>query len=70
METTLFLIEKNPLSLTAVNRKGRTALHIAARFGKESVIKALLKRGADCNATDIHGDTPLHFAAKYLPYHK
>jgi ankyrin repeat protein len=39
--------------------EGETSLHIAARFGRLDVIAFLASHGADPNATDSHGDTPL-----------
>jgi len=41
---------------------GATALHIAAFYGKSEAIGALLECGADPNACDINGSTPLHIA--------
>ncbi|XP_043964692.1 myotrophin isoform X1 [Gambusia affinis] len=39
--------------------EGRKPLHYAADFGQLDVIKYLLDKGADVNATDKHGLTPL-----------
>ena len=41
----------------------RTALHYAARFGKEAVAAQLLQAGASVSAVDDYGWTPLHTAA-------
>eukprot|EP01039_Chlorochromonas_danica_P006056 gene6056-6670_t len=46
------------------SRKGRTALHIAARSGQVAVAVELLKRDAAVNATDRFLKTPLMHAAK------
>lgn len=43
------------------NRGGRP-LHFAVRAGNEQVIEALVKAGADINATDVDGLTPLDHA--------
>ncbi|KAE8740041.1 hypothetical protein FOCC_FOCC014447 [Frankliniella occidentalis] len=42
---------------------GTTALHLAARCGSVGAVQLLLDRGADCNAADSRGATPLHVAA-------
>ena len=35
------------------NRRGRTALHVAAEFGHIAVVRRLVRLGADVNKTDI-----------------
>jgi ankyrin repeat protein len=42
---------------------GRTLLHAATRLAQRSLMKFLLDRGADANATDDQGSTPLESAA-------
>lgn len=44
---------------------GQTALHCAAIKGYNDVTKLLIKAGADVNATDNDGCTPLCYACKY-----
>ena len=39
-----------------------TALHLAARFGHPAAAKKLLEHGANANAEDQSGRTPLHTA--------
>ncbi|KAF3062559.1 Serine/threonine-protein phosphatase 6 regulatory ankyrin repeat subunit B [Trichoderma lentiforme] len=39
-----------------------TVLHIACRFGHLTVVKDLIKKGADVNGVDLRGRTPLHEA--------
>ena len=41
---------------------GETPLHLAARYSRADAAKRLLDAGADCNATDYAGRTPLHAA--------
>lgn len=65
VDTAMFLMEKDRSVLAAVTRKGRSPLHVAARYGKAEMTQVLLEHGADSNATDVNGDTPLHLAAKY-----
>ena len=38
---------------------GRTSLHIAADFGHKEIAELLITKGADVNARDEYGDTPL-----------
>ena len=43
-------------------RAGMTPLHAAARKGLKEVVELLIANGADVNAKDVLGQTPLHFA--------
>ncbi len=47
-------------TLEARDELGRTPLHIAAMFGLEEMVALLLERGADVNARDQWGVTPLY----------
>lgn len=49
-----------------VRTKGETPLHRAAAFGDEEVIDFLLERGADREARDANGDSPLAWASWHL----
>jgi ankyrin repeat protein len=46
--------------------KGETPLHRAAAFGTAETIQMLLDAGADIEAKDMHGDSPLSWASWYL----
>lgn len=46
--------------------KGETPLHRAAAFGTEETIQMLLDAGADLEAKDMNGDSPLSWASWYL----
>lgn len=46
--------------------KGETPLHRAAAFGTEETIRMLLDAGANVEAKDMNGDSPLSWASWYL----
>ena len=59
-----FIAQKeSPAAINAVDLYGWTALMFAAHYGGIFVIKGLLAAGADVNATDPSGYTPLMRAA-------
>src|SRR5262249_38063819 len=45
--------------------KGETPLHRAAAFGDEEAIQMLLSAGAQIDAKDMNGETPLSWASWY-----
>ena len=49
-----------------VRTKGETPLHRAAAYADERTIQFLLEHGADREAKDAHGDTPLSWASEHL----
>ena len=49
--------------LLAMGANGMTALHFAAIAGQAESMRVLVQHGADKDATDAVGATPLHFAA-------
>ena len=59
------LIEKGNMSLEKANRYGRTPLHFAAIFSNIPAISALLGHGANPDAEDQWGITPLFLAQAY-----
>jgi len=55
------ILREHPSSKSHANPMGQTALHIAAWWGHARCVEALLKGGADANATNsFTGATPLH----------
>jgi hypothetical protein len=46
--------------------KAETPLHRAAAFGNEETIKLLLDAGAQIDAKDMNGDSPLTWASWHL----
>ena len=48
--------------------EGQTALHLATRLGKISIVEYLIKIGANPNTKDSFGNTPLHIAASEGQY--
>jgi uncharacterized protein len=55
------LLDSEPL-IEARDENGRTALMLAALHGQSQAVDVLLAHGADPNAADGHGTTPLQAA--------
>lgn len=49
-----------------VRTKGETPLHRAAAYADEQTISFLIENGADKQAKDINGDSPLSWASQHL----
>ncbi len=49
-----------------VRTKGETPLHRAAAYGDEAMIEYLLEHGADKQAQDAYGTTPIGWASEHL----
>lgn len=56
------LISQGATLNAQTERTGETALHLAARYARADAAKRLLDAGADPNAHDNLGRTPLHAA--------
>jgi ankyrin repeat protein len=54
-------------TVDARDSEGRTALHVAARFGWKDAMTALIEYKADVNAKDKMGRTPLVWAIRRSP---
>ena len=54
--------DETKCDINAVNKRGQTALHIAANKLHIEVVRLLIVLGADTNMQDVDGDTPLHDA--------
>jgi ankyrin repeat protein len=53
------LIVENGVNVNAVNRNGQTALHGAARAGRNTIVRFLAEHGATLDIKDRQGRTPL-----------
>ncbi|MFQ5528250.1 MAG: ankyrin repeat domain-containing protein [Thermoanaerobaculia bacterium] len=49
-----------------VRTRGETPLHRAAAYADQATIELLLERGADREARDVDGDSPLTWASRHL----
>lgn len=63
------ILEHNDVNVNFAN-DGRTALHVAALNGNEDMCVALLEKGADINAQDRDGTTPLMDAIEIIEHIK
>ena len=44
---------------------GETPLHYAAAYGDEAMVQAMVQAGADRQARNAHGETPLEYAGRH-----
>ncbi|XP_058455291.1 uncharacterized protein LOC131432792 [Malaya genurostris] len=59
------LLYKQCIDVTAVDRLGRTALHLAVQTGSIHIVRVLLAAGSNGLRSDIFGKTSLHYASRY-----
>ena len=55
------ILLKHGSNVEVIDKDGNTALHFAVLL--PSLLKMIIKKGADVNAANVHGCTPLHRAA-------
>ena len=60
-------LKKDPSLALAFAPDGFTALGLASFFGNADVVRLLIKAGADVNASDANGTTPMHVLAAGVP---
>ncbi|XP_046643175.1 serine/threonine-protein phosphatase 6 regulatory ankyrin repeat subunit B-like [Daphnia pulicaria] len=65
IETIKLILENEQVDINSRGKYGRTALHHAIEARNVITVRYLLKKGADPNAADENGVTPLHVAAIY-----
>ncbi|KAI6212728.1 CBR-TRP-4 protein [Aphelenchoides besseyi] len=58
------LVQEHNASVEAITLDNQTALHFAAKHGQKEVCQKLLALGANPNARDDKGQTPLHLGAE------
>jgi ankyrin repeat protein len=62
LSTVESMLEEEPRLVNAENKDGATPLHDAAWTGNKEIAELLIAKGADVNAKDKSGDTPLLYA--------
>ncbi|KAJ5618209.1 hypothetical protein N7528_006852 [Penicillium herquei] len=63
LDASFLALRKSPTIVAAADSRGITPLHIAAKFGQDRILKALLVHGASPTHQTGFGETPLHMAA-------
>lgn len=61
---------KDGANANYADERKETPLHKACKLGFAKVVRVLLKNGADLDAVNIHGKTPLRFAVDGLYYNE
>jgi len=60
-ENVEYLLQLNPEIIDCKDKRGRTALHLAAKKGETKVVQCFIESGADLEIRDTYGRTALHF---------
>lgn len=58
------LLRRGKCAVNAINRSGRTPLHVAVQAGRHEAASLLLLHRADVQAKDAQEATPLHIAVQ------
>lgn len=61
--TIKYMLEQPGITVSRLTHDGRVYLHWAANRGNAEIVEYLLAKGADINAEDSRGSTPLAFSA-------
>ena len=57
-------LKPSPKDVNALNKKGTSALHIAARYSHLEIVQELISLGAFIDIEDSESMTPLHYASR------
>lgn len=58
-------LERFPFAVDFANSRGQTPLHVAAMKGEFEAAQMLIDYGSDCDAPDLQGNSPLHYASSW-----
>jgi ankyrin repeat protein len=64
MSVVKYLVERQGEDMDCLNSGKETPMHLAARNGREYLIKVFIENGANINVTSGNGDTCLHLACE------
>ncbi len=65
LEVVDFLLSRDGIEKEAESSIMRTAMHLAAIRGYQSILKSLEDAGCNVNAKDFDESTPLHYASEF-----
>lgn len=58
------IISSNEFDVKKQYDNGYSAIHVAARYNNTFALDLIMQHGALVDSLDVHGNTPLHYAAK------